>query len=444
MHKDQVQARTLIRNIPEKKNIKSPWTKSRSKKTRYYLHFILNSAKIVVVSRGNNMAEKKGATIAGFYGWPKPVFANVVKTNKHFDRYFHGALLYAHYELSASDLKKEVAKYLKSLDSKNPLLDKIKDMHENRLVVIGKYMYILNHGGDIPDKIMPTLMPALEKIINEEEAKAAAEIKEIELRAIQKEGADINGSPPTKVVVNIQDRLREKAKEVAGEVEGWIDEFIIDKKSAIKNVDDFVSLFKSNDLKGPHMKYVRQAFERRAQEVAIAVEGKDKDLAEAYSNFKKPELKKLHTFFENLSKATEMLQEAAKVVRAPKKKKPVSQEKLVSKIKYKKEDPTLGIVSLNPVQIIGAKEVWLYNCKTRRLAQYKSMDERGLLVKGTSLQNFSTDSAEKILRKPKETLAEFKKASKIKLRTFLKDLTTVDAPANGKLNDNHIILRIDK
>jgi hypothetical protein len=139
-----------------------------------------------------------------------------------------------------------------------------------------------------------------------------------------------------------------------------------------------------------------------------------------------------------------MAQEVAKVSRAPRKKKPVSQEKLVSKLKYKKEDATLGIVSLNPVQIVGSKEVWVYNTKTRKLSQYKAMDERGLGVKGASLLNFSTDSAEKTVRKPTDTLADFKKASKVKLRTFLKDLSTVDVPCNGKLNEHHVILRIDK
>jgi hypothetical protein len=139
-----------------------------------------------------------------------------------------------------------------------------------------------------------------------------------------------------------------------------------------------------------------------------------------------------------------MMQEVAKVERAPRKKKPVSQEKLVSKLKYKKEDSSLGIVSLNPIEIVGSKEVWVYNTKTRKIAQYKAVDERGLSVKGASLLNYSTDSAEKTLRKPVETLAEFKKASKVKLRTFLKDLSTVDIPCNGKLNENHVILRIDR
>jgi hypothetical protein len=242
----------------------------------------------------------------------------------------------------------------------------------------------------------------------------------------------------------IQDRLKEKAREVAGEVEGWVDDFCLNRKSPAKTVQEFVNLFNTFELKSPHARHIQSFFARRSAEIEEAVSGKDKDLNEAYSNFNKQELKKLDLFYKNLLGACDMFQEVAKVARAPRKKKPVSHDKLVSKLKYKKEDSSLGIVSMNPVQLLDSKEVWVYNTKTRKLAQYKAFDERGLLVKGASLENFSSDSAEKTLRKPAEQLAEFKKASKVKLRTFLKDIKAVDIPCNGKLNENHIILRIDK
>ena len=375
--------------------------------------------------------------------WPKPSFTTVVKTHKNFRTNFQGAMMYAHYELSSIDLKKEVVKYLKQLDVKHPMVDKIRDIHENRFTTVGKYMYILNHHGDIPDDILPGMMPALEKIINEEEAKTEAEKKEAEFIASQNPSNKVIGDS-SKIVISIQDRLRERAREVAGEVEGWLDDFILDKKLPAKTVEEFINLFKTYELKSPHMRHMQSIFERRAEHMAMVAEGLDKDLLEGYSNFTKPELKKLDLFHKNLLKACAMMQEVAKVERAPRKKKPVSHDKVVSKLKYKKEDSSLGIVSMNPVNILGAKEVWTYNTKTRKLAQYKAIDERGLSVKGAGLLNYTTDSVEKTLRKPVEMLAEFKKASKVKLRTFLKDLSTLDTPAGGKLNEHHVILRIDK
>ncbi len=380
------------------------------------------------------MAAKKMSSV--YVSWPKPDFAATVKTNKHFRRNFHGAMLYIHYEMTTIELKREVVKYLKAQDPKHPMLERIKDMHENRFATIGKYIYLLNHGCDIPEDILPKVEPALETVVYEEEQR--------QIRLAKEAGSLTEEVTTPKYVVSIQDRIRERASEVAGEIEGWIDDFCLDRKINTKTVEDFVNLFKSNELKAPHVRYVQLSFQRRAQELADAVSGKDKELIEAYSNFTKPELKKCDAFCQNLLKACAMMQEVAKVERAPRKKKPVSTDKLVAKLKYKKEDKELGLVSLNPVQIIGAKALWLYNTKTRKLSEYKAEDDSGFSVKGAGLLNYSPKSAEKTLRKPIEALAEFKKASKVKLRTFLAELTTMDTLCNGKLNEHHIILRIDK
>lgn len=387
------------------------------------------------------MATKKLSAV--YVSWPRPDFTQTVKTNKHFRANYNAAMLYAHYEMTTIELKREVVKYLKSKDPKHPLLEKIKDIHENRFATVGKYMYILNHGADVPDDIFSGIMPALERVIDEEEAKAAASAKEAKyIEGKETEDKVVDASP--KPVISIQDRLRDKAREVAAEVEGWIDDFIMDKTLPAKTVEEFVNLFKANDLKAAHMRHMYNIFEKRAANIAMIVETKDKDLLEGYTHYTKGQLKQFDLFHRNLLKACGMLQEVAKVERAPRKKKPVSQDKLVSKLKYKKDDSSLGIVSINPVQIIGSKEVWLYNTKTRKLTQYKALDESGLSVKGAAIVNFSHDSVEKTVRKPAETLADFKKASKVKLRTFLKELSTVDVPAPGKVNEHHVILRVDK
>ncbi|HEY6437613.1 MAG TPA: hypothetical protein VIY47_13560, partial [Ignavibacteriaceae bacterium] len=110
------------------------------------------------------MATKKSTRkISGHHShWPKPIFSEVVKTNKNYRSNYQAALMYAHYELTAAELKKETIKYLKILDPKHEFLDRIKDINENRFSTIGKYMYILNHSGNIPDDILGSLMPSLE------------------------------------------------------------------------------------------------------------------------------------------------------------------------------------------------------------------------------------------------------------------------------------------
>lgn len=381
------------------------------------------------------MANK--STSGVWVSWPKPSFEYVVKTHKHFKSNYNAAMLYAHYELSATDLKKEVLKYLKTLDTKHPLLDRVKALHENRFTTVGKYTYILNNSGELPEQVQTGLMPAIEKTIKEEEERLARNEKE--------QAVEVKEEPIARSTVSIQDRIRDRAREVAGEIEGWVDDFHTNKKSTIPGVDMFVALFKASELKSPHVRFILQSFASRAEEINQAIEGKDKDLNVAYSNYSKPELKKLHQLYSNLIQACDMVTAEAKVTRAPKAKKPVSVEKTVAKLKFKKDDNTLGIVSINPSQIVGAKELWVYNTKTRKLTQFKSTDKDGLSVKGSSIINFADTSLEKTVRKPLETLTEFKKAGKVKLRTFLKDfLSTVDTVPQGKLNENHVLLKVEK
>ena len=385
------------------------------------------------------MAEKKLSAV--YVSWPKPDFEHAVKTHKQFRRNFYGAMQYVHYELSAVELKREVVKYLKIIDPVHPFLERIKNMHENRFITVGKYMYLLNHGCDIPDDFFGSLMPTLEKVINEEEARQAAAEK-----AASDAKKDAAGEPsiPVKAIVSIQDRIKDRAKEAAGEVEGWLDEFICDKKQSAKTVEEFVNLYKTFDLKAPHMRYIQNIFEKRAEEISNVVSSADKDLLEAYSNFTKPELKKLDTFHKNLLKACDMLQEVSKIERAPRIKKPVSTDKLVAKLKYKKDDKALGIVSLNPSQIIGSTIVWVFDVKTRKLTKYVADDIAGpLSVKGASIIGVNqAKSTSKTLRSPAIQLAEFKKCGKVQLRTFMDTITTVGISPTGKINENQIILKV--
>lgn len=381
------------------------------------------------------MAGPRGAV--SFSMWQKPDFKHVVLTHKDYRSSYNAAILYAHYELSAADLKKETIKYLKQIDTKNPLLDRMKDMHENRFLTIGKYAFVVNQGGQLPPEVDARVLPVLVEIIEEHETKTVASSVKVKEEVLP----DTVAKAPS-----IQDRLRERAKFVAGEIEGWIDEVFINKTCPLKTVEDFVNLFKEHELKSAHMPHLIQSFASRTEIIDQVIAGKDKDLNEAYSCYTKPEMKKMQTFYKNLSSACDMIKEVAKATRAPKTKKPMSLDKLVAKIKYKKEDAALGIASVSPSQLVGAKSVWIYNTKTRKLSHYVADDLLGpITVKGTALVGFNEEkSISKTLRKPAEQLAEFKKLTKVPLRTYMSTIKTVETRAQGRIGEDSIILKSDK
>jgi hypothetical protein len=49
----------------------------------------------------------------------------------------------------------------------------------------------------------------------------------------------------------------------------------------------------------------------------------------------------------------------------------------------------------------------------------------------------------KTLRKPEEKLKEFKSAGKVALRKFLEDINAVDAPMNGRINEEIVLLKVN-
>ena len=68
----------------------------------------------------------------------------------------------------------------------------------------------------------------------------------------------------------------------------------------------------------------------------------------------------------------------------------------------------------------------------------------GLSVKGTSIIGFDEEnSRQKTLRKPEVQLNDFKACGKVKLRTYLDDIKTIDTKLNGRCNPDTLLLKVN-
>ena len=147
--------------------------------------------------------------------------------------------------------------------------------------------------------------------------------------------------------------------------------------------------------------------------------------------------------------ALDVIIDTAKANRKPRKRRR-DKEKMVSKLKFRVNDEKFQLASINPQEIIGASELWVFNIKTRKLGRYvaKTIDPlhqrregSGLSVKGTTIQSYNEDeSIQKTLRKPDEKLKEFKDAGKVKIKKFLDEINAVDIKLNGRINPESIFL----
>ena len=242
--------------------------------------------------------------------------------------------------------------------------------------------------------------------------------------------------------LTIQDRLREVALGMAVELEDAYHEFSENpEKFDPKNIK-VLNIFRAKEVKAAHARIIKEFYIREYEETLEALEGTDEQIVEGYSHLSKSELKKFNTFLHDIIGACDMIQQESKVARKPRTKK-AEPAKLVSKMKFKQADEVTKTVSINPIDIIGAEELWVYNTKTRKLGKYVAIEHGELSVKGTSIQFFDENlSVQKTLRKPLEQLKEFKSAGKVQLRKFLDDIKTTEIKLNGRINEETVLLKV--
>lgn len=132
-------------------------------------------------------------------------------------------------------------------------------------------------------------------------------------------------------------------------------------------------------------------------------------------------------------------------IRKPREKKVKSAVELVKNMKYQKEFPPLKIVSVNPAELIGCKQLWTYNTKYKKLTRYDASGPNGIQVKGTTLTGFDVEqSLTKSLRKPDITIQQLLVAGKVALRSIMDTLKTNETKPNGRINEDTILLRVIK
>ena len=227
---------------------------------------------------------------------------------------------------------------------------------------------------------------------------------------------------PITAAPSIQERMDEKAHDLAGEIDAAIDDFVMNK----------------TEFSAKNYLLAKEFYVKLYNELADAINAEDEQLVEGYSNFTKRELKAFHKFVGQIIEDCEQMVQTAKATRAPRKRKPVPLSKQVAKMKYMKEFAELKLKSCKPEDIIGATELWVYNTKYRKVQVYKA--EGSLAVKGTSVLGFDVkESKSMTLRKPEEFFKGLSMGKRA-LNAALKKLTTKPTTPNGRINEECILL----
>jgi hypothetical protein len=249
---------------------------------------------------------------------------------------------------------------------------------------------------------------------------------------------------PTVIQPSIQERVKETAMKMTEEIEDAIEGYQTDPENFDPKAFKMLNLLKGKEVKAAHARIIKGFYSKDLAELEELASGQgDEQLKEGYSHRSKKQIRNLIAFYQEIMSACDMLTQEAKVNRKPRKTKVVPKDKIVAKLKYMKSNEPLKLVSINPTDIIGSKELWIFNTKTRKLGKYVASDFNDLGVKGTTITGFDEfKSVCKTLRKPEEKLKEFKAAGKVQLRKFLEDINATDTKMNGRINEEIILLKV--
>ena len=189
---------------------------------------------------------------------------------------------------------------------------------------------------------------------------------------------------------------------------------------------------------------IAQHWRQVAAELQEAAQGRDADLVEGYSRFSKIQIRNMIRFAEQVSADCASYVQVKKVERKPRKKKPVSPEKLTARFKYLREFAELGLKSVPVTDLVDAQEAWLYDTRRRKLIYVVHEDILGSFsVKGSGLIGFdTTKSVRKTLRKPKEQLKSLMAGGAPAARKVFKEIKSTETKYNGRGNPDMIILRV--
>ena len=359
-----------------------------------------------------------------------------------FHRFFKRAMDYYRLESDIKSYKGVVVRWMESVSCAKADIQAFKKIKDSRInTTMGAVAACLNRGMT-PQRADFNKGRDTAAWLRNEIVKVLAEGKDDidpDQLAAEKEASKKDVYTPS-----IQERVREAAYRMTEEIENAIESFQADAENFDPKAFKVLNLLKAVEAKAAHARIIKDFYSKDLAELEELASGEaDEQLKEGYSHRSRKQIKNLMAFYQEVMSACTMLAQEAKVNRAPRAKKSVPAEKIVAKLKYLKTNEPLKLVSINPTDIISAKELWVFNIKTRKIGKYVAKEYGELSVKGTSIINFDENtSIQKTVRKPEEKLKEFKAAGKVQLRKFLEDINATDTKMNGRINEDTILLKV--
>ena len=270
-------------------------------------------------------------------------------TQEEFDHHLRKSFFYYNYFYAQKDLKKYAVSWMQEQKySKADVSAFIRS--SDRAMPMTAYSLLMSHRQGMPfrEKELNYFKQQILNAINTADSEPAETAT----------GAKSSAPVAAVKVPTIQDRLNEKTSEHLAHFEGLYDEVVAGSTVDPKAYDYLVS----NAVPQSQIKKFEDLFLARKNELGEALGRADDQITEAYRHYKAADYKRHHAFIQNILDALDQYRSVKKATKKARIKRAPNKEKVASKLKYLKEEKTLKLVSINPVDIIGAQELtsmWL-------------------------------------------------------------------------------------
>ena len=237
---------------------------------------------------------------------------------------------------------------------------------------------------------------------------------------------------------SVQENINNKGQSLLSEVDHAIDLWDINPFDMYKHLAD-------NNASSAVAKSIVNEYDDMIDEVRQARDGTDPQLKEGYDHMAKSEKNKFIAFLNKIKSDTERYVENHKPVRKPRKAKQYSAEEQVKKLSYLEEDTDNRISSITPRDIIGSRQLWVYNTKTNEISSYTALDRGGLAVTGTTIKNFddSESGSKKLGTKTTHFIDRILEGGSITLNKVMSEINSKASNVTGRINNNMILLKVD-
>ena len=241
-------------------------------------------------------------------------------------------------------------------------------------------------------------------------------------------------------ILSIQDRILDSARGHVGEIEGEIDQYLTSGETEFTGKGYLLT----NTVSGAVAKKMAELLQPRLDEFNEAMTSKDPQIKEAYSYIRKPFLKKMVTFIEQIIADCAQQIVSARAQRKPRARKVKPPSVLVKKLRYLKEFTELNLKSIEPAKIIGSAELWVYNTGKRKMTVFYGADGGYLGVSGTSVTNYDVSKSEtKTLRKPEEFFKGLTSTGKRALANAWKAVKSKATSPRGRISEEMILFAVN-